>query len=550
MPLLRPFGFALVVFLLAAAADRSCGEQESAPSDRGARENPPRPDAAPLRLTARYRVETAPGSGRHHTLTRLLEWDPAKTAIVVCDMWDDHYCQSSARRVREMAPRMNEVLKAARTRGVFIIHCPSGTMSFYEGTPQRRLAQSTPEFQPRVPLEGWCRLDPEREGALPIDDSDGGCDDDPSPPTIRRYCRQIDLLEIAPGDAVAEGYEPLRLMHQRGIENVIVMGVHANICVLGRPFGIRQLVKQGKNVVLMRDLTDTMYNPRKPPRVSHFTGNDLVVGHIETHWCPTILSTAFIGGEEFRFADDKRPHVAIVMGEEEYDTERTLPKFALEQLGEKFRVSLVFANPRDRNDIPGVEVLDEADLAIFSIRRRAPKEEQMAAIRRFFAAGKPLVALRTSSHAFHLKDRPPPAGRAVWPEFDREILGGFYQNHHGASKKVAVSLAEEAAQHPILSGVDVSRFADVGSLYRSAPLSPSATPLLIGTIDGAPPEPIAWTNIYRIDTQSGTNAARGRVFYASIGGIRNFEDPQFVRMLRNAVEWATGIDSREPARRE
>ncbi|MEX0703194.1 MAG: ThuA domain-containing protein [Planctomycetales bacterium] len=495
-----------------------------------------------LRLPARCRVETAPGSGRHHALTKILEWKPAQTAIVVCDMWDDHYCQSSARRVREMAPRMNEVLHAARARGVFIIHCPSGTTDFYDGSPQRELAQRAPEFESKVPLEGWCKLDPEREGSLPIDDSNGGCDDDPIPPAVRKYNRQIDLLEIAEGDAVAAGYEPLRLMRQRGIENVIVMGVHTNICVLGRPFGIRQLVKQGKNVVLMRDLTDTMYDPRKAPFVSHFTGNDLVVGHVETHWCPTILSTAFVGGDEFRFEEDKRPHVAIVMAEEEYGTEQTLPKFALEQLGKDFRVSLVFANPQDRDDIPGLEVLDEVDLAIFAVRRRAPKESQMAHIRKFFADGKPLVALRTTSHAFHLKGKETPAGHAAWNEFDREILGGYYQNHHGGGKRVAVTVAAGAADHPILAGVDAARLADVGSLYRSAPLLKAATPLLIGAIDGAAPEPIAWTNRYgSLEGESApADETRGRVFYASIGGVKNFEDPQFVRLLKNAVHWAAG----------
>ena len=70
------------------------------------------------------------------------------------------------------------------------------------------------------------------------------------------------------------------------------MGVHLNMCVLGRPVGIRQMVTVGKNVVLMRDMTDTMYNPKKRPFVSHFAGTDLVVQHVEKFWCPSITSTA------------------------------------------------------------------------------------------------------------------------------------------------------------------------------------------------------------------------------------------------------------------
>ena len=84
------------------------------------------------------------------------------------------------------------------------------------------------------------------------------------------------------------------------------MGVHLNMCVLGRPVGIRQMVNIGKNVVLMRDMTDTMYNPKKRPFVSHFDGTDLVVKHVEKFWCPSITSTAISGKAPFRFKNDPR----------------------------------------------------------------------------------------------------------------------------------------------------------------------------------------------------------------------------------------------------
>ena len=123
---------------------------------------------------ARTRLETDKGSGRYHTVTRTVEWDPKKTALVVCDMWDKHWCPGATQRVGEMAPRMNEVLKAARNKGVLIIHCPSDTMDFYKDTPQRKLAWQAPRVEAKVPLQGWCRLDPKREPPLPIDDADGG----------------------------------------------------------------------------------------------------------------------------------------------------------------------------------------------------------------------------------------------------------------------------------------------------------------------------------------------------------------------------------------
>ena len=103
------------------------------------------------------------------------------------------------------------------------------------------------------------------------------------------------------GDAITDSAEAFYLMRQRGIENVLIMGVHVNMCVLGRPFGIRQLVLQGMNVALARDLTDAMYNSRMPPFVDHFAGTELVIEHIERYWCPTITSDQIVGGETFRF---------------------------------------------------------------------------------------------------------------------------------------------------------------------------------------------------------------------------------------------------------
>ncbi len=263
--------------------------------------------AEPLTLPARSRVETPAGSGAWRVVEQTETLDPTKTAIVICDMWDTHTCPNSAARVAEMAPRMNEVVKAARGRGVFIIHCPSDTMEFYKDTPQRKRAQAAPPVTPPIPLLRWCKLDLTREAPLPIDDSDGGCDctttwkkGDPYP-----WTRQIAAIEIFEGDAITDSAEAYFLLEQRGIENVIVMGVHLNMCVLGRPFAIRQLVAQGKRVLLMRDLTDTMYNPERPPHVSHFEGTRLMLEHVEKYWCPTTTSSAFLGSAEFRFKGDE-----------------------------------------------------------------------------------------------------------------------------------------------------------------------------------------------------------------------------------------------------
>jgi nicotinamidase-related amidase len=250
---------------------------------------------------------------------RKVSWEAKKTALIICDMWDDHWCKSAARRVGEMAGPLNEVVKAARARGVLIIHAPSTCAKFYDGTPQRKRAQLAKFAPSPVPLAtserwgtAWCWTDPKHEAVLPIDDSDMGCDCQPVKCPIREaWTRQISSIEIGPADAITDnGQETWNLLSAGGIENVILCGVHLNMCVLGRPFAIRQMVKLGKNVALMRDMTDTMYNPERPPGVNHFAGTDLVIEHVEKYWCPSFTSSDLTGAPPFRFKDEPRGSVA------------------------------------------------------------------------------------------------------------------------------------------------------------------------------------------------------------------------------------------------
>jgi nicotinamidase-related amidase len=261
----------------------------------------------PLQLTLRSRPAGKPVENK-------VEWDPRKTAIIVCDMWDAHWCKSAARRVGELAGPLDEMLAAARARGVFIIHAPSTCTAFYKDSPQRKRARSAPFARTPAPLAtaerwgtAWNWPDAKREGVLPIDDSDMGCDCREKCTIRSPWTRQIAAIGIGPDDAITEdGQETWNLLAERGITNVVLCGVHLNMCVLGRPFGIRQLVRLGKNVALMRDMTDTMYNPERPPGGTHFDGTDRVIEHVEKYWCPSFTSTDITGKPAFRFKEDTR----------------------------------------------------------------------------------------------------------------------------------------------------------------------------------------------------------------------------------------------------
>jgi nicotinamidase-related amidase len=242
-----------------------------------------------IRFEARSRPEV---EGKFGLQQKTVEWDGKQTALVIVDVWDKHWCAGANRRGAEIAPRVNELAKFVRERGGLVIHAPSDTMKNYEGTAGREMAKNAAKATPPTPLKGWRYLDPTCETALPIDDSDGGCDCEPqcAQPTGGKWPwkGQHAAIEIKEGDAISQdGAEVFNLFAQRGIKNVIVCGVHLNMCVLGRTFGIRQLTTWGFDTVLVRDLTDTMYNPRRSPYVSHDKGTELMVEHVEKFWCPS-----------------------------------------------------------------------------------------------------------------------------------------------------------------------------------------------------------------------------------------------------------------------
>ncbi len=513
--LLRPLWISTAVLLLCGFGSPAAKSSES------------------LTFTTRHRAESTKDSGDWQAIEEPAQWNAKQTAIVICDMWNKHTCEGATRRVAEMAPRMNEVVKKAREQGVFIIHCPSDTMKFYEGTPQRKLAQAAPKVETAIPLERWCHLDKSKEAPLPIDDSDGGCDTDAPWPKGAPYpwTRQIATIEIKEGDAVTDSAEAYYLMRERGITNVIVMGVHLNMCVLGRPFSIRQMVNQGQNVLLMRDLTDTMYNPRRSPYVPHCIGTELMIEHVEKFWCPTISSVAFLGGSEFRFAEDKRPHVVFLVGDNEYKTGETVPAWAKTELVWRgVRCTFALEDPDNKGSFPALSAMPEADALFVSLRRQALPIAQMELIKAHIAAGKPVLGIRTASHAFGAKQVE--SGQAKWDTFDVDVFGGHYQNHYGKGPATMARVIADVLAHPVLTGMPTNQTRFRSHLYRSRNLAPGTIALVNGELEGKQDtvEPIAWVN----------TAGNARHFYTSLGSPEDFEEPAFRRLLLNAVLWSVG----------
>lgn len=227
-----------------------------------------------------------------------------------------------------------------------------------------------------------------------------------------------------------------------------------------------------------------------------------------------LLFAAFLSAATITVAAEK-PHVVLISGEYEYSSMITLPALAA-YLEANYGFKTTYLERRGGENIPGLEALETADLAILFIRRMTLPEEQLAKIRDHLKAGKPVIGLRTASHAFE-----------NWMAWDNEVLGGNYHGHRGNSLVASATVPDRARKHEIMRGV-AGEFVTGGSLYQTVPLADKATPLLVGRVAGEDPEPMAWTHEYM----------GARVFYTSLGDAKDFASQPFMQMLVQAIHWS------------
>jgi len=217
-------------------------------------------------------------------------------------------------------------------------------------------------------------------------------------------------------------------------------------------------------------------------------------------------------------------HVHIISGSREYKSEPSLKEFK-QHLEKNYKVKCTASWGHD--GIKRLDKLDElksADVMLIFTRRMKLGEEQMNVIRNHWKRGKPIVALRTASHAFSREDN---------EVFDKQVLGGNYRGHFGG-EPVKVTATKEGQEHPVLKGV--GPFTSK-KLYKAGELPESTTVLQIGDI-GKAKHPVTWVNTY----------AGGRTFYSSTGVPQDFEDENFRRMLVNAIFWTTEKDPKRLAK--
>ena len=234
------------------------------------------------------------------------------------------------------------------------------------------------------------------------------------------------------------------------------------------------------------------------------------------------------------YSNDQKPKIAFLIAEREYGTEETLPRFAKSHLDEDYHIQYCQADKEGngRHILRNSQEIKEADLLFISVRRRAFDQNVMNMVRQHIKGGKPVIGIRTASHAFQLMKETLPVGHQEWTNWDHEIIGGNYNGHLGKGLTCQIYQTSKVLNHEILDEVKLP-FPTPATLYRNSPLPKSSTALLTGEVKGHPPEPVAWIN----KTTSG-----GKVFYTSLGHVDDFKKPAFHQLLKNGIKWCLTRD--------
>jgi type 1 glutamine amidotransferase len=243
-------------------------------------------------------------------------------------------------------------------------------------------------------------------------------------------------------------------------------------------------------------------------------------GLVRRHVIWIVMATAWLGGGiggVGSAAEAKPLKVCLVSGSLEYNSNDSLSAFQQYlEANYQAQCSRAFIEGNDEEHLPGLENLADCDVMLLFTRRLKLSGEQLERIKSYCLAGKPIVGVRTASHAIQ-----------TWLDLDKEVLGGNYHGHYADGPETEIKFVEQAKSHPLLAGVQP--FRSSGSLYKNTGLAGDDEILMTGANPQAT-EPITWIRTYK----------GARIFYTSLGHQRDFTEQSFRRLLVNALFWTAG----------
>jgi len=295
----------------------------------------------------------------------------------------------------------------------------------------------------------------------------------------------------------------------------------------------------------------------------------------------TIVALTFLGGSQVNAEDPwvvlegkegpgKGKHIVFACGDEEYRSEEVIPLLAkIAAVHHGFKCTVLFAinketgeiDPMVNNNIPGLEALKTADMMVMYFRFRELPDEQMKHIVDFTNSGKPIMGLRTSTHAFfYRKNKTSPYAKYSFRDKDfkggygRQVFGETWINHYGHHNKESTRglIAKGMEDSPIVKGCeDIWGPSDV---YGITTLCGDCKPLIMGQVlKGMAPAdepntekkavPVAWTKTY-----TGETGNKSRIFTTTMGHGGDMQSEGFRRLLINGIYWGLGMEDKIPDR--
>lgn len=262
----------------------------------------------------------------------------------------------------------------------------------------------------------------------------------------------------------------------------------------------------------------------------------------------------------------KGKNIVLLAGDDEYRSEETLPQLGkMLAVNHGFRCTVLFPvdaatgeiKPDHQTNIPGLEALDSADLMIICARFRNLPDDQMKHVVDYVESGKPIIGMRTATHAFNL-DGESSYKDYGWNQkdggFGRRVLGETWVAHHGnhGSQSTRGIPAPGEENNPILKGIKEKEIWGPTDVYTvTLPLPGDSKPVVLGQVlvgmkpndeplegkKNDPMMPVAWTKTY-----TGKAGKAARVFTTTMGSSTDFESAGVRRMIVNATYWTLGME--------